>query len=37
MSGVEVASFVLAAFPLAISALEYYQETAETLGVFWKI
>ena len=37
MSGVEVAGFVLAAFPLAISALEHYRETAETLGVFWKI
>ncbi|KAE8440783.1 hypothetical protein EG329_006583 [Mollisiaceae sp. DMI_Dod_QoI] len=37
MSGVEVAGFVLAAFPLAISALEHYRETAETLGIFWKI
>jgi len=37
MSGVEVAGFVLAAFPLAISALEHYRQTAETLGVFWKI
>jgi len=37
MSGVEVAGFLLAAFPLAISALEHYRETAETLGVFWKI
>lgn len=37
MSGVEVAGFVLAAFPLAISALEHYRTTAETLGVFWKI
>jgi hypothetical protein len=37
MSGVEAAGFVLAAFPLAISALEHYRDTAEILGVFWKI
>ncbi len=37
MSGIEAAGFVLAAFPLAISALEHYRATAETLGVFWKI
>lgn len=37
MSGVEVAGFVLAVFPLAISALEHYRETAETVGAFWKI
>lgn len=37
MSGVEVAGLLLAAFPLAISALEHYRETAETLGTFWKI
>jgi hypothetical protein len=37
MSGIEAAGFVLAAFPLAISALEHYRTTAETLGVFWKI
>ncbi|KAH8805201.1 hypothetical protein F5884DRAFT_442401 [Xylogone sp. PMI_703] len=37
MSGVEVAGFVLAAFPLGITALEHYRETAEVLGDFWKI
>ena len=37
MSGIEVAGFVLAAFPIAISALEHYRETAEVLGLFWKI
>lgn len=37
MSGVEVAGFLLAAFPLAISALEHYKDAAEPLGVFWKI
>jgi hypothetical protein len=37
MSGVEAAGLVLATFPLAISALEHYRDTAEVLGVFWKI
>jgi hypothetical protein len=37
MSGVEVAGFLLAAFPLAISALEHYRDAAEPLGIFWKI
>lgn len=37
MSGIEVAGLVLAAFPLAIAALEHYRTTAETLGFFWKI
>jgi hypothetical protein len=37
MSGVEVAGLLLGAFPLIISGLEHYRETAETLGVFWTI
>jgi hypothetical protein len=37
MSGVEVASFVLAAFPLMISALEHYRKSAEVLEGWWKI
>ena len=37
MSGVEAAGFVLAVFPLCISALEHYRDTAEVLGFFWKI
>jgi hypothetical protein len=37
MSGVEVTGLLLGAFPLFISALERYRDTAETLGVFWKI
>ncbi|KUJ07975.1 uncharacterized protein LY89DRAFT_742271 [Mollisia scopiformis] len=37
MSGVEIAGFVLAAFPLLISALEHYRETAEVLEGWWNI
>ena len=37
MSGVEVAGFILASFPIAVSTLEHYRETAEVLGLFWKI
>ena len=37
MSGVEVAGFALAAFPLLISALEHYREGWEIMGDFWKI
>jgi hypothetical protein len=37
MSGVEIAGFVLAAFPLLISALEHYREGAEVLEGWWKI
>jgi hypothetical protein len=37
MSGVEVTGLLLGAFPLFISTLEHYRDTAETLGVFWKI
>jgi len=37
MSGVEIAGFVLAAFPLMISALEHYRDTAEVLEGWWKI
>ncbi|KAF2435525.1 hypothetical protein EJ08DRAFT_341613 [Tothia fuscella] len=36
MSGVEAAGFVLAAFPLLISALEHYRETAEAFSDWWK-
>jgi hypothetical protein len=35
MSGVEVAGLVLAAFPLMISALEHYRDSARILG-FWR-
>ena len=37
MSGVEAAGFVLAAFPLLISALEHYRESAEVLDDWWNI
>jgi hypothetical protein len=37
MSGVEVAGFVLGAFPLLISALEHYRQTAEVLSDWWQI
>jgi hypothetical protein len=33
MSGVEVVGLLLGAFPLAISALEHYRETAKTLAL----
>jgi hypothetical protein len=36
MSGVEVAGFVLAAFPLVVSALEHYQEGFESLQDWWR-
>lgn len=35
MSGVEAAGFVLAVFPLLISALEHYRESAEVLKSWW--
>ncbi|KAF5005212.1 hypothetical protein FDECE_8333 [Fusarium decemcellulare] len=37
MSGFEVAGIVLGAFPLAIAALEKYQEVAERLNLFYAI
>lgn len=37
MSGVEAASFVLAAFPLLISALENYRAGWELIEDWWKI
>jgi hypothetical protein len=37
MSGFEVAGVVLGAFPIAILALEKYQEVATRLGLFYKI
>lgn len=37
MSGIEVAGLVLGAFPLMISALEHFRETAEVLEGWWKI
>ena len=36
MSGVEAAGFVLAAFPLIISALDHYQEGFESLQDWWR-
>lgn len=37
MSGVEVAGLILGAFPLMITALEHYRDTAEVLEGWWKI
>jgi hypothetical protein len=37
MSGLEAAGFVLAAFPLLISALEHYRASAEVLSDWWQI
>ncbi|KAF2401726.1 hypothetical protein EJ06DRAFT_528881 [Trichodelitschia bisporula] len=36
MSGIEVAGLVLGAFPLLITALEHYRESAEVLSDWWK-
>ncbi|RMX85926.1 hypothetical protein D0869_03466 [Hortaea werneckii] len=37
MSGIEIAGLVLGAFPLAVTAMEHYQETAKAAGTFWRI
>ena len=37
MSGIEIAGIILGAFPLLISALEHYRETAEVLEDWWQI
>ncbi|KAK4560769.1 hypothetical protein LTR86_005348 [Recurvomyces mirabilis] len=37
MSGIEVVGLLLGAFPLAISAVEHYRDTAKTAGTFWRI
>ena len=37
MSGDEVAGLLLGSFPLLISALEHYRETAEVLEDWWQI
>lgn len=37
MSGVEVAGFIMAAFPLIISALEDYRQGWEMIDDWWKI
>ena len=37
MSGIELAGIVLGAFPLLISALEHYRESAEVLEDWWQI
>src|ERR1700712_3587977 len=37
MSGLEAAGFVLAAFPLLISALEHYRASAEVLSDWWQV
>src|ERR1700761_5388034 len=37
MSGVEVAGFILGAFPLCVSAMEHYEETRKVAGTFLKI
>lgn len=37
MSGFEIIGIVLGAFPLAISAIEHYHETAKAAGTFWRI
>ena len=37
MSGIELAGLVVGAFPLAVTAMEHYQETAKAAGTFWRI
>ncbi|KAI6816919.1 hypothetical protein KC332_g1267 [Hortaea werneckii] len=37
MSGIEIAGLVLGAFPLMVTAMEHYQETAKAAGTFWRI
>lgn len=37
MSGIEIAGLALGAFPLLISALEHYRESAEVLEDWWQI
>jgi len=37
MSGLEIAGLVLGAFPVAITALEKYEQGARRLGLFFKI
>ena len=37
MSGIEVAGLLLGTFPLLISALEHYRQTAEVLEDWWQI
>lgn len=37
MSGIEIAGLLLGAFPLLISALEHYRQSAEVLEDWWQI
>lgn len=37
MSGLEVLGIILGAFPLAISAMEHYEESKKVAGTFYKI
>lgn len=37
MSGIEIAGLLLGVFPLLISALEHYRESAEVLDDWWQI
>lgn len=37
MSGVEIAGFLLAAFPLIISGLEHWRDVAKVGGFFWRV
>lgn len=37
MSGVEIVGIILGAFPLAISAMEHYEESKKVAGTFFKI
>ncbi len=37
MSGIEIAGLLLGAFPLLISALEHYRQSAEVLDDWWQI
>ena len=37
MSGIEIAGLLLGAFPLIISALEHYRQSAEVLEDWWQI
>ena len=37
MSGIEIAGLLLGAFPLLVSALEHYRQSAEVLDDWWQI
>ena len=37
MSGIETVGLVLGAFPLAVSAMEHFQDTKKAAGTFWSV